>query len=93
MSGALARFRVLAWVVGVVLILLTLVAMPLKYIGGDPGLVEKVGPLHGALYAVYLLVALDLGVRRRWGVGKVLVVLLAGTVPFLSFVVERRVTR
>ncbi|HVE74420.1 MAG TPA: DUF3817 domain-containing protein [Mycobacteriales bacterium] len=92
MSGALARYRVLAWVVGVVLLLLSVVAMPLKYLGDDPRLVETVGPLHGALYAVYLVVAIDLGRRRRWSAGKTLLVLLAGTVPFISFVAERRIS-
>ena len=31
MKGALTRFRIMAWVVGVMLLLLTLVAMPMKY--------------------------------------------------------------
>ena len=31
--------------------------------------------------------------RRRWKVPRILVVLLAGTIPFLSFVMERRLER
>lgn len=93
MSGALTRFRVLAYVVGVMLLVLVLVAMPMKYLGDDPTLVETVGPLHGFLYAVYLIVSLDLASRRKWRIGRTLAVLLAGTIPFLSFVAERRVTR
>ena len=91
--GALLRYRVLAWVVGVMLLVLVLVAVPLKRLGDSPGLVQTIGPLHGFLYMVYLLVAIDLAVKARWSPGGTLLILLAGTVPFLSFVAERIVTR
>ena len=93
MTSALIRYRIMAYVVGVVLLVLVLAAMPLKYLGDEPGLVEAVGPVHGFLYIVYLAAALDLARRSRWPLGRTLLVLLAGTVPFLSFVVERRVSR
>ena len=90
---ALARYRVMAYVVGVMLVLLVLVAMPFKYLAGEPVGVEVIGTAHGFLYAVYLLAAFDLALRARWRALSTLGVLLAGTVPFLSFVVELRVTR
>ncbi len=93
MIPALTRFRVIAYVVGVCLLVLALVAMPLKYLAGSPTLVETIGPVHGFLYVLYLLATLDLGLRCRWGVGRMVLVALAGTVPFLSFAAERRVTR
>ena len=93
MTGALTRYRVMAYVVGVVLVVLVLVAMPLKYLADEPELVATVGPVHGFLYIVYLAAALDLARRRNWPIVRTLGVLLAGTVPFVSFLVERRVTR
>lgn len=93
MSGALARYRVLAYLVGVGLVVLVFVAMPLRYLGGNPSVSQVVSPIHGFLYMAYLVVALDLAVRCQWPVLRTVGVLLAGTVPFLSFVVERRVTR
>ena len=87
------RYRVMAYLVGVLLLVLTLVAMPMKYIGGDDTLVGIVGIAHGVLYAVFFLVTLDLAVRARWRPLSALLVVLAGTVPFLSFVAERTVTR
>jgi integral membrane protein len=91
-NGALIRFRIIAYVVGVVLLLLVGVAMPVKYIGGDPSVVETVGPIHGFLYIVYLVLAFDLARRARWSLRRTVLVLLAGTVPFLSFVAERKAT-
>ncbi len=91
--AALGRYRVMAYVVGVMLLLLVAVAMPLKYLAGEPGPVAVIGTAHGFLYAVYLLAAFDLALRARWTALGTLLVLLAGTVPFVSFVAERRVTR
>jgi integral membrane protein len=91
--GRLARFRVIAYVVGVFLVVLALVAMPMKYFGDDARLVAIVGPMHGFLYMVYLVLGADLALRARWSLRGTMAVLLAGTVPFLSFFAERVVTR
>lgn len=93
MSAALTRYRAVAYVVGVVLIALVLVAVPMKYLGGDPTLVGIVGPIHGFLYMVYLVVSYDLARRTQWRWGPTILLFLAGTVPFVSFAAERRVTR
>lgn len=93
LAGALARYRVLAYIVGVVLLVLVLVGVPLKYFAHAPTTVSIVGPLHGFLFLVYIGLASDLARRCRWPFERTLLVLLAGTVPFLTFVAERRVTR
>ena len=93
MSAALQRYRVIANVVGVVLVVFLLVAVPLRYLGGEPRLSETISPVHGFLYVVYLGATVDLARRAGWSVVRTLLVALAGTVPFLSFVVERRMTR
>jgi integral membrane protein len=41
---------------------------------------------------VYLLTAFDLALRARWRALGTVLVLLAGTIPFLSFVAEHKVT-
>ena len=89
---ALTRYRISAYVVGVLLLVLVLVAMPMKYLAHDETLVRWVGQFHGFLYLAYLVLAFDLGLRARWAWPKFVLVLLAGTVPFLSFVAERKVT-
>lgn len=91
--AALLRYRVAAWVVGVGLLVLVLVGVPLKYLGHDPRVVEVVGPLHGFLYMAYLLLVADLSYKLRWRPVRIVLIAAAGTIPFLSFVAERRVTR
>ena len=90
LSGAFLRYRILAFTTGVLLVLLCFVAIPLKYLAHDRGPVAVIGTAHGFLFMVYLVTALDLGVRLRWPWLKLGLVMLAGTVPFASFVAERR---
>jgi integral membrane protein len=92
-TAALLRYRVMANVVGVLLIALIIVAVPLKYFAHMPGPVTVIGTAHGFLYALFLLAAFDLALRRKWTAKGTVLVLLAGTVPFLSFYAERTVTR
>jgi integral membrane protein len=69
-----------------------LIAVPLKYLADSPTLVAIVGPLHGFLYMVYLVATVNLAFRARWSPVKTVLVMLAGTIPFVSFVAERKVT-
>ncbi|MCM3882421.1 DUF3817 domain-containing protein [Frankia sp. R82] len=91
-QGALLRYRVIAYVVGVGLILLVCVGMPLKYAADSSTVVAIVGPVHGVLYVVYLACTYDLATRCRLPLVRAVLVMLAGTIPFLSFVAERKVT-
>ncbi len=93
MGAALTRYRVVANIVGAVLIVLVVVGMPLKYIWDNPVVVETIGPAHGFLYMVFLIAAFDLGRRAHWPLSRMVLVMLAGTVPFVSFYAERMVTR
>ncbi|SFP33653.1 integral membrane protein [Geodermatophilus dictyosporus] len=91
--AALTRYRVMAWVVGVLLVALVLVAVPVKYLGEVDEPVAVIGTLHGWLYAVFFVTACDLALRARWTLRGTVLILLAGTVPILSFVAERIATR
>lgn len=89
---ALGRYRISAFVVGWGLIVLV-VAMVLKYGFDQDQFVAVWGPVHGVLYVAYVLLAFDLAYKDRWSFVGILWVLLAGVVPGVSFVAERRVHR
>ncbi|QDP94748.1 DUF3817 domain-containing protein [Microlunatus elymi] len=93
MRGALIRYRVMAYVVGTLLIILMCIAVPLKYFAGDDRLVNVAGVAHGWLYMLLIISAIDLGRRAHWTWKRLLLIALAGTVPFLSFVAERSATK
>ena len=86
--GALLRYRIMAYLVGTLLVVLVVVGVPLKYLGGNGLVVTLTGVPHGWLYMVLLITAYDLGRRVHWPWGRLLVIALAGTVPFLSFWAE-----
>lgn len=90
LAGALWRYRLMAWAVGVMLLLLCVVAIPLQYGAGMPGLAVIVAPVHGIFYLVYLLTVADLARRARFGLGQILALVGAGFVPGLAFVIEHR---
>jgi integral membrane protein len=90
--GALTRFRVIAYTVGTLLLLLT-VGVIIQLAGGGKALVAIVGPVHGFLYIAYLLLGYDLLRRAGWPIQRMLLIALAGIVPGLTFVVERWVVR
>jgi integral membrane protein len=92
-AAALQRYRVMANVVGVLLIALIIVAVPLKYAAGIREPVVVLGTAHGWLYALFFLSAVDLALRAKWSLKGSIVALVSGTIPFLSFVAEHTVTR
>jgi integral membrane protein len=93
LRGALIRYRVMAYTTAVLLIVLVFAGVPLQLAAGRPLVVNVVGTLHGFLYIVYLLAALDLTRRLDLPLTRILLVLLAGTVPFCAIVAERLLTR
>lgn len=93
--GALVRFRIMAFVTGVVLACGT-IALILKYATSVGHLEPWTGYLwvaHGYLYLVYVITVLVLGFKDRWNLVRIGLVVLAGTIPTMSFVAEHFVTR
>lgn len=87
----LIGYRIAAYATGVMLLVLTL-SMVLRYGFADERLVWS-GPVHGFLYMGYLVCTVLLGTAVRWRPGRMVLVALAGTIPLMSFVAERSVTR
>lgn len=94
LAPALRRYQVIAWIVSVLLVLLLFVAVPLRIFGGDGTMSSIVSPIHGFGYMVYLVLAFDLARRVNWPLWpNTIGLLLAGTIPVVSIVVERKVHR
>jgi len=89
-ASALLRYRVLAYATGIWLLVLT-ADIILKY-GFDVHTPSWIAVVHGWVYFVYLIVTIDLAVKVRWPAARTVGTLLAGTIPFLSFVIEHRRT-
>lgn len=96
MSGVLMRFRVMAVIAGVLSLLLWFGYMPAKYLLKDESLVDAVRwvPLvHGYLYPIYILTAIQLAAVARFPLKRMFGFILAGTLPVASLIAERRVVK
>ena len=89
--SSLRRFEIMAVVVGFGLLLLTLEVILND--GFDNDALSWWSPIHGVLYMLYLVATADLALKVRWPLRRMVVVMLAGVVPFFSFFMERKVAR
>lgn len=94
-----SAYRVLAYVVGVLLAFCTVTSI-LKYGAPDGSGAQQLGEdlafmwaFHGFIYIVYFVVAFLLAMRAGWTLAFTLLMLAAGLVPLLMFWVERVVSR
>jgi integral membrane protein len=87
MRAAALRYRVMAYITGVVLIFLCFVGIPLQ-VAGHPQVANNVGVVHGILYIIYLVFAWILSRKLKLANGPTVLLLLAGTVPVMTFIVE-----
>jgi integral membrane protein len=85
------RYRVMAYVTGVVLMVLCFVGIPLQ-VAGHPVVANDVGVLHGILYIIYLVCAWILSRKLQLATKPTVIMLLAGTIPVMTFIVERWIT-
>jgi len=90
LNDALSRFRLVALLEGISFLLLLFIAMPLKYLAGQPLAVKYVGWAHGALFVAYVLTLLVVWVDRRWSFGRVVLAFVMSLIPFGTFWLDRR---
>ena len=92
----LTRYRVMAIVSGIMSLLLWFVYMPIKYILNNESWHQHsiwIPMVHGYLYPIYVLFAIQFSVSKRWKTTNILALILAGTLPIASIWAERYVTK
>lgn len=67
---------------GSTLVLLVVIAVPLKYLLGEPGFVKALGPIHGMAFLVYIWVLMQSSSACAWPRKRLLLLLLAAFIPF-----------
>ena len=75
---------------GISVIALFLVAVPMKYILGNPSLIKSTGMIHGVFFVIYSLLVLLASKNSNWKISKIGVLLLLGFIPFGTFYAERK---
>jgi len=92
---AVRAYRTMAYVTGTMLCVLVFVCVPLQVWGHNAKPADVVGTLHGILYIIYIVIAFTMtrAVRMKVASPATIIVLAAGTIPVLTFIVERWVSR
>ncbi|WP_373566578.1 DUF3817 domain-containing protein [Brevibacterium sp. 91QC2O2] len=100
--NALRFYRVMAIITGIMLLALTVemivkyVVFPLAGLSGEAlaiggfDLGEAIAICHGWCYVVYLISCFWLNQQMRWSIGRLLLLALAGVIPVMSFILERK---
>ena len=92
----MGRFRIMSILCGITLLIFAFIYMPAKYgfdaIGEDSKF-RFFSIFHGYLYIVYILTVLQLGVQKGMSYKTMAGLVLAGTLPFVSFFSERKIAK
>jgi integral membrane protein len=89
LSTPLGRFRLVSVLEGISYLGLLAVAMPLKYLAGQPAVVTVVGGIHGALFVLFAVALTAAAMKLRWSVRASGLAMLAAVLPLGAFVLER----
>ena len=92
---AVRAYRTMAYITGTMLCILVFVCIPLQVWAHNSVPADIVGTLHGILYIIYIVVAFAMtrAVRMKVASPATIITLAAGTIPVLTFVVERWISR
>jgi integral membrane protein len=93
-TTTIGRLRLFAFLEGVSLLALLFIAVPLKHYFNDPSLVKFIGPIHGALFLLFVFNALRVGVEQQWKFRETTwEVLVACIIPFGTFYIDYKILR
>lgn len=90
MKEPIEFLRKTALIEGISYLVLLGIAMPLKYIWGQPQAVKVVGMLHGILFVIFCAALLYVTIVARWPLSRAALVFLASIIPFGPWLVDRR---
>ncbi|MEB1805831.1 MAG: DUF3817 domain-containing protein [Bacillaceae bacterium] len=86
-------FRNIGFLEGWSYLLLLGLAMPLKYLADIPQFVTVIGAAHGALFVLYLAIALYVTVKYKWPLTRFIGAAIAAMLPFGPFIYDARILK
>ena len=86
-------FKWISLIEGISFLILLGIAMPMKYVMGQPLAVTYVGWAHGILFIVYIYVVFPTARSLNWEFGRTFFALLASILPFGPFIFDRNIKK
>ena len=88
----IGRLRIIGYLEGISLLVLIFIAVPMKYYFDNPSLSKMLGPIHGALFLLFLFNTLSVGVEQNWKFKTTTwKVILACFIPFGTFYIDKKI--
>ncbi|MBT8044828.1 MAG: DUF3817 domain-containing protein [Verrucomicrobiae bacterium] len=88
-SNPINRLRIISITEAISYLILLGIAMPLKYIWGEPLAVRIVGMTHGVLFCIFCVALLDAKITQKWNIKPPFWIFVASLVPFAPIWVEK----
>ena len=86
------RLRIIGFLEGISLLILIFVAVPMKYLFHNPSLSKALGPVHGAIFILFVFNSLSVGVEQNWKFKTTTwKVILACFIPFGTFYIDNKI--
>jgi integral membrane protein len=91
--STLGRLRIVGILEGISFLVLLFVAMPLKYMYGQPEAVRQVGGLHGLLFVLFIVVLSSCAAEHGWSMRRSLTLVGLSILPFGNFYADWKYLR
>jgi integral membrane protein len=89
----LRRMRGVSLLEGTTLLLLVMIAVPLKHLAGLPVATAIMGPIHGMAFLLYVWMLIQTVSGGGWSRSETCRMVVAAFIPFGAFLNERRLAR
>ena len=90
MNRAVHFLRIVGLTEAVSYMLLVAVAMPLKYIWGQPKAVSVIGMIHGILFVLFCIALARATIAAKWPFSRAALLFVASLLPFGPFLLDGR---
>lgn len=88
----LGRVRVIGFLEGLSLLVLIFVAIPMKHLFHNPELSKLLGPIHGAIFLVFVLNTMSLAIEQNWKFRTTTwKIIVACFIPFGTFYIDHKI--
>ncbi|KAA1242776.1 DUF3817 domain-containing protein [Aquimarina sp. RZ0] len=88
----IGRLRIIGFLEGVSLLVLVFIAVPMKYYFHNPSLSKTLGPIHGAIFLLFIFNTLSIGVEQNWKFKTTTwKIILACFIPFGTFYIDNKI--
>lgn len=87
---AIGRLRIISVIEGLSFLALLFIAMPFKYMFGEPMFVRYIGMAHGVLFILFVISLFETSQRHEWDLKFSLFCFACSLVPFAPFWLESK---